>query len=105
MRRVVLSSEDWSTPADFAVGFTDRLLGNLRSGAGTSVVLRAKTVHSFGQRQPIEIVGLDRNMRVVAARTLPPNRIVVLPAAKLIVELPAGSPLPGVAARVVITDV
>jgi hypothetical protein len=43
-------------------------------------------------------------MRVVTTRTLPPNRIVVLPSAAMIVELPHGSPLPDLGDRLEITD-
>ena len=100
MNQVELSTAGWSTSAYLARSFTDRLLGNLRTPPGTALVLRARSVHSFGQRRPIEVVGLDGDMKVVAVKTLDPNRVTVIRSASMILELPAGSPVPEVADRV-----
>ena len=100
MRQVELSTGEWSARAFLARTFVDRLLGNLRTPDGAGLVLRARSVHSFGQSEPIEVVGLDAEMRVVATRTLLPNRISVIRSARLILELPAGSPVPILADRV-----
>lgn len=67
-------------------------------------MLRTSSVHSFGRRRPLEVVGLDAGMRVVATRTMPPNRVVVVPSSRMIVELPAGRPLPEIGDRVEITN-
>ena len=104
MKQVELSTAGWSTRAYLARTFTDRLLGNLRTPPGTALVLRTRSVHTFGQRRPIEVVGLDGDMEVVAIRTLDPNRIGVIRSARMILELPAGSPVPAVADRVEFAD-
>jgi hypothetical protein len=77
-----------------ARSFADRFLGVRRAPAGSVVVIRARSVHGFGLRQPLEVVGLDAEMRVVATSTLRPNRVIVLPSARMIVELPPGQPVP-----------
>jgi hypothetical protein len=104
MRRVELSAGEWSVSAFLASGFMDRFLGKFRIAPGAVVVLPVRSVHSFGQREPIELVAVDRQMRVVATCTLLPNRVSHLPAARLIVELPAGSAVPRVDDRLVMTD-
>ncbi|MGH8914897.1 MAG: DUF192 domain-containing protein [Acidimicrobiia bacterium] len=104
MRGVMLSTGDWHVRAYLAETFADRLLGNRRAPAGAGVMIRTRSVHTFGQRSPIEVVGLDGLMRVVATRTLAPNRIGVLRSARVIVELPAGSPLPAIHDRVEMSD-
>jgi hypothetical protein len=105
MRPVQLSADGWQANAFLATGFTDRLLGRFRVPPRSGVVIPARSVHSLGQREAMEIVGLDRRMRVVAARTLEPNRIALIRSARMIVELPAGSPVPALSERVVITHV
>jgi hypothetical protein len=105
MRRVELSADGWSATALLATSFTDRLLGRFRAPPGSGVVIPARSVHSLGQKEPMEIIGLDGQMRVVATRTLVPNRVAYLRSASMIVELPAGSPVPGVSQPVVITHV
>jgi len=42
-------------------------------------------------------------MRVVATLALPPNRVRVIPSARMIVELPAGGPLPEIGDKIEIT--
>jgi uncharacterized membrane protein (UPF0127 family) len=104
MRSVTLSGRGWSARAVQAQTFIERLRGILGAPQGVGVVLVTQSVHSFWQRHPLEVVGLDWGMRVVTTRTLPPNRIVVLPSAAMIVELPHGSPLPDLGDRLEITD-
>lgn len=104
MDQVELFTDDWSARAYLARSFTDRLRGNRALPPDSAVVLRTRTVHSFGQREPIEIVGIDAQMRVVTTRTLLPNRITLLSSARMILELPCGSPVPAVADRIEMTD-
>ena len=68
------------------------------------MILPVTSVHSFCRRWPLDLVGIDAGMRVVATMTLPPNRVTVVPLARMIVELPAGSPLPEVGDQIEITD-
>ena len=103
MERIGLSTSDWKVSGLMARTFTDRLLGMWRAPAGSAVVIPARSVHSFGRRLPLEVVGLDTGMRVVATRTLHPNRAIVIRTARMIVELPAGHPLPARGDRVELT--
>jgi uncharacterized membrane protein (UPF0127 family) len=100
MRKIELSTSEWCASGYLARTFVDRLFGNLRTPAGAVLVMRTRSVHTFGQTAPIEVVGLDSDGWVVATRTLPPNRLAVLPAARMIVELPYGSPVPGPGDRI-----
>jgi uncharacterized membrane protein (UPF0127 family) len=62
-------------------------------------------VHSFGRRQALEVVGLDASMRVTSVKTLPPNRIIIMPGARMVIEAPAGAPLPSLGDCIEMTDV
>jgi hypothetical protein len=105
MRRVALSTANWAATGYFAQTFAERLLGLWRVPEGSTVVLPVSSVHSFGRRRPLEVVGLDAEGRVVSAKTLEPNRIVVIPGARIIIESPGGGPLPALGDRVELTDV
>ncbi|HEX6146957.1 MAG TPA: hypothetical protein VF083_09295 [Acidimicrobiia bacterium] len=83
--------------------FLDRLLGLRRAPPGSALVMRARSVHGFGMRQAIPVIGLDADMRVVSTRTLRPNRVIVVPPARLLVELPPGRPMPRIGDRVEVT--
>ena len=104
MQRVALTAPEWATTGYMARTFSDRLLGVWRVPAGSAVILPVTSVHSFGRRRSLDLVGIDAGMRVVATMTLPPNRVTVVPLARMIVELPAGSPLPEVGDQIEITD-
>jgi hypothetical protein len=105
MRKVALSTADWAATAHLARSFADRLLGMWRAPAGATVVLPVASVHSFGRRRALEVAGLDASMRVISVKTLRPNRIVVMSGARMVIEAPAGAPLPSVGDRVEMTDV
>jgi uncharacterized protein len=105
MQRVALSTPNWEATGYLARSFAERLLGVRRVPAGSPVVLPASSVHSFGLRRTLEVIGLDAAMRVVARRTLPPNRVILVPSARMIVELPVGRPLPEMGDRVEMTHV
>lgn len=94
MDQVHLVAGDWAVDAYMARTFADRLFGNTRVPSYAAIAIRTRSVHSFGQRRQIEMVALDSRMRVVAARTLRPNRVALIPTARMIVELPAGASLP-----------
>jgi uncharacterized membrane protein (UPF0127 family) len=70
------------------------LLGRDRLEAGEAMLLLAcRWVHTFGMRFPIDVVFLDAHYRVVRlAPDLKPNRLSpFVPAARMTVELPAGT--------------
>jgi len=94
MERVGLSTADWSVEGVIARTFGDRLLGVWRAPEGSAVVIATRSVHNFGRRRSLEVVGLDAGMRVVETRTLRPNRLVAFRSATIIIELPAGHPVP-----------
>jgi uncharacterized membrane protein (UPF0127 family) len=105
MKKVALSTADWEATAHLARTFADRLLGVWGAPTGATVVLPVGSVHSFGRRQPLEVAGLDASMRVTSVKTLPPNRLIIMPGARMVIEAPAGAPLPSVGDRVEMTDV
>ena len=100
MQRVALSTADWSASAYLARTFIDRLVGVWRTPEGSTVVLPVSSVHSFGRRQALVVVGLDAAMRVIGSRMLRPNRVIVLPGAQMVIERPAGASLPASGDRV-----
>lgn len=53
------------------------LLGKSSLEAGSGILIRPSSgVHTMGMRFPIDVVALDKNLRVVKLwRRLPPNRI------------------------------
>jgi uncharacterized membrane protein (UPF0127 family) len=62
----------------------DTFLGRMRGLLGRDALVRGeglwikpcKGVHTFGMRFPIDVVFLDRQLRVIAVtRSLPPNRL------------------------------
>lgn len=50
-----------------------------------------RAIHTFGMRAPIDIVFLDRHLKLLKLHeSLPPNRIALCVAAYAALELPAG---------------
>ncbi|HEX2404319.1 MAG TPA: hypothetical protein VHM29_06410 [Acidimicrobiia bacterium] len=96
MQRVALAASNWGATGYLARTFSDRLFGVRRVPHGSVVVLSTTSVHSLGLRGTLDLIGVDDRMRVVATMPLPPNRVRVIPSARLIVEIPAGGPLPEV---------
>jgi hypothetical protein len=103
MQKVALTASEWGATGYLAQTFTDRLLGVRRAPIDSVVVLSATTVHSFGLRRSLDLIGVDDQMRVVATMPLPPNRVRVISSARLIVEVPAGGPLPEIGEEIEIT--
>jgi uncharacterized membrane protein (UPF0127 family) len=104
MEQVGLSSSGWEMSGLLARTFLDRLLGVRRAPPGSALVIRARSVHGFGMRQPLRVIGLDADMRVVSTRTLRPNRVMVIPSARILVELPPSQPGPRIGDRVEVTS-
>ena len=69
---------------------------------GAALLFPGAVVHTFGMRSGLDVVGLDRTGRVVAARSMRPRRIAALAGASWVLELPAGEPLPRIGARLVV---
>ncbi len=91
MFRVRVSTPDWEVEAMMASGFADRLLGIFRAPPDVPVLLSTRSVHTFGLRRPITVVGIDSGMRVVGTRTVGPNRVVLMPRARFFLEMPSNT--------------
>lgn len=90
----VFRCDAWeSGPVLVAHSFAERLIGLRGPNAGCGMLIRGRSVHGFGMKEPLLVVGLDRERRVVGFRILRPRRVVFMRGAREIVELPIG-PLP-----------
>lgn len=90
MERLILSGEDWSYgPVVAARGFIQRWRGLRHSPPDASLLLRTRSVHSFGMKRPFLAVGLYRDGTVAASRLVPPRRLVYFPGCHWVLELPA----------------
>jgi hypothetical protein len=93
-----LTTGGWSSgPVAVAVTFRDRWRGLRPAPAGCGLLLRARSVHAFGMKTDLLVVGIDSHGIVTDTRTLRPGRIVMLPAARFILELQGdrSPPMPG----------
>ena len=82
------------TLADTLLSRMAGLLGRKKIICGEGLWIKpCKGVHSFGMRYSIDVVFLDRNMRVLAvSHSLPPNRLTRLYInAASVLELPSGT--------------
>lgn len=83
-----LASTEWSSgPVAVAVSFRDRWRGLRPSPAGFGLLLKTRSVHSFGMKTDLLLVGIDARGTVIDTRTLRPSRIVTLPKVRFILEL------------------
>lgn len=73
------------------LGRAKGLLGSSEVGARRGLLIRAKQVHTFGMRYPIDTVYLDARGRILRIDTLKPGRVgpLVLPA-RWVLEMDAG---------------
>jgi len=81
-----------------ADGFIDRLLGS--TFRREPVLIRGSGVHSLWMRRRLWAVGLDGSMKVVAVKVLAPFRVIWLPGARWVLELPDTHTPPPVGALV-----
>lgn len=93
MDTISVGSGDWCVEAQYASSFRQRLTG-LRGAVDDRLLIRGSSVHTFGLGEPIDVVAIDERMRVTATVRVPPNRITFIPGARVILELPAGDPVP-----------
>jgi hypothetical protein len=91
MLDAVVKSGDWSHQVRVATGFLDRLIGLRRAPIGDSLLIRARSVHGFGMRNPLLVLGIDPDMNVIGTKTLRPRRVVGFREALYLLELPLGS--------------
>ncbi|MFI9548355.1 DUF192 domain-containing protein [Streptomyces sp. NPDC052016] len=64
-------------PVEIAASYRARRKGLLGRDSvdGAMLLTPANSVHTFGMRMPIDVAYLDRRMRVLAVRTMPPGRL------------------------------
>ena len=97
MQTVLLRSSDFDPViASHAVRFHERLLGRWSPTALDATLIDTRTVHTFGLKESIGVVGIDEHLTVVAAAKLEPNHVVWFRKARYILELPADFDLPRV---------
>ena len=105
MKKIRLEAAGWdSVLAGHATSFRERFLG-IRAKDVEAVLLDTSSVHTIGMSRPIELVALDEELKVVETRTVGPNRVVWVRSARHILELPAGSLVPGIAQQIELIDV
>ncbi|GAA2494308.1 DUF192 domain-containing protein [Streptomyces thermolineatus] len=81
-------------PLEIAASYRARTRGLLgRDGIeGALLLTPASSVHTFRMRFPIDVAHLDRRMRVIAVRTMPPGRLGALRLrARHVLEAEAGA--------------
>lgn len=105
MRRVRLISEGWISEAARAVTFIERFRGLRGEPDGARLLLETSSVHTLGMKRSISVVMIDRDLKVIRAQALMPNRVIFERSARFILEVPRGSQLPAVGSRVEIIDV
>ena len=89
--------------AGHATSFMERLVG-IRAKNVEAVLLDTSSVHTVGVGAPIELVALDEELKVVETRTVGPNRVVWVRSARHMLELPAGSVVPGISQQLELVD-
>ncbi len=78
MRRVVLEHRSGPILVHVAEGRRERVRGLIGRPADPPLLLqRTRSVHTFGMRDPIEVVLLDGRMRVLRILTLRPRRLLL----------------------------
>jgi uncharacterized membrane protein (UPF0127 family) len=78
-----------------ATGFRARLLGlaflDLDEAGSGLLILRCSSIHTFGMRFPLDVLFLDGDGAVLAARRdVSPRRVVSCRRASEVLEVPAG---------------
>ncbi|MGQ0850104.1 MAG: hypothetical protein ACT4OP_13535 [Actinomycetota bacterium] len=95
MNLVELRCEDWwSGPVEVASRFYDRWRGLRPAGNGRRLLLSGNSVHGVGMREPLLIVGLDRQSRILRIVELRPGKVIWIRGASQILELPIWVPPP-----------
>lgn len=69
--------ETTTVPLEIAASLRARTKGLLGRDSidGAMLLSPAGSVHTFGMRMPIDVAYLDRGLRVIAVRTMPPGRL------------------------------
>ena len=78
-----------SGPVLIATSFRQRWKGLKPRANGNGMLIPGRSVHSWGMKDPLLIIGLDAQRCVVGFRALLPRRFACMPGASHILELPA----------------
>jgi hypothetical protein len=106
VKYVGLRAGSWSVEGlVLTESFLERFRGVKMSAAARGVLIRRSAVHTIGMSRAIETFAVDRQGRVVEARTLAPNQFAWFRGARYLVELPAGSDVPKVGTMVEVAHV
>lgn len=96
-----VSPRGWrAAPLQSADTFWARWRGLRPAPNGSGLVIASWSVHTFGMREPLWVVGLDRRGTVVVVRRLLPGRVLMAGAIRTILELPHEWPPPELGDRV-----
>ncbi len=90
----VLRTPAAEVPLRIAASYRARSRGLLgtRAAEGALLLTPASGVHTLGMRYAIDVAYLDRRLRVLAVRTMPPGRIGrPRPRSRLVLEAAAGA--------------
>lgn len=89
------ATDGWSSPPVWvARTFRQQWKGLTPRAAGQGMLIRGRSVHGFGMRESLLVVGLDDRRCVIGSRILFPRRVVWIRRAKHILELEVGLPPP-----------
>ncbi len=95
-----LVTDGWSSgPVHEATSFWSRWKGIRGVPGGSGLIIRGRSVHGIGLSDPLLVVGLDENDRVVHVARLEPGRVVGCRRAAAMLELQLGVPAPPLGAR------
>ncbi|MFI2430664.1 DUF192 domain-containing protein [Streptomyces sp. NPDC018693] len=81
-------------PLEIATSYRARTRGLLGRDSleGAMLLSPASSIHTFSMRIPIDVAYLDRSLRVLAIRTMPPNRLgLPRPRSRHVLEAEAGA--------------
>lgn len=94
---IELRSPGWSSgPVFQPVGFWQRWRGVKALPPDVGLLIRTRSVHTFGLHHPLGVVALSPERCILAADHIRPRQVVSVPGAYEYLELPEGRRLPPV---------
>ena len=90
------NSGRWSSPpVKVAISFLQQWKGLRPTADGLGMLIRGRSVHGFGMKESLHVVGLNAQRCVVGVRILRPRHLAIVRGARHILELPIdGEPPP-----------
>ena len=99
MWRLRSEAGDWEVMVHVVTSLTGRWRGLRPTGSVHGLILRTSSVHTFGMRDGLTAVALDKAGEVMRTARLRPQRVFTVPGARWIIELPAATAKPPVGIR------